>query len=120
MPTATVAARTTTMIRRRNMLLGPETLGVLLLVVAAVVARFDRRPPGAVLPVPVDRRAEAGLAERVLRRPAERPQLRVVERVAAVGACAVLDVAAERRVGAGQLEDPVRHLEGRQSVGEGR
>ena len=45
------------------------------------------------------------------RRPAERPQLRVVDRVAAIVARPVLDVADQGRVGAGQLEDAVGDLD---------
>ena len=51
------------------------------------------------------------LAERVLGRPAERPQLGVVDRVAAIVARAILDVADQAGVGAGQLEDAVGDLD---------
>src|SRR6185503_1319257 len=91
--------------------LGPKPLGVLLLVVAAVLAGPDRLPPGAVRRVPLDRLGQPALAEGVARRPAERAQLPVVERVTAVVSRAILDVADQRRVGPRQLEDPVGHLE---------
>ena len=87
-----------------------EPRGVLLVVVAAVVARLDRLPPVAVLAVPVDRRLEAAAVERVLRRPAERAQLRRVDGVAAVVAGAVRRRAApgrgSRRSGRGCGERP--------------
>ena len=70
---------------------------VLALVVLPVLAGLDRLPPVAVLAVPGDRLRQPGLAERVRRRPAERAQLGVVERVAAVVAGAVLDVPDECR-----------------------
>src|SRR4029079_17800542 len=72
--------------------LGPEPLGVLLLVVAAGLAGLDRLPPGAVRRVPLDRLGQPALAEGVARRPAERAELPVVERVAAVVPSTILDV----------------------------
>ena len=86
-----------------------EPLGVLLLVVRAVVAGLDRLPPVAVVAVPGDRLGQA-VRERARRRPAERPELRGVQRVAAIVPGAVLDVTDERLVGAGQLEDRPRQV----------
>src|SRR5581483_8322347 len=93
----------------RNVLREPR--GVLALVVLAILAGLDRLPPVAAGAVPVDRLRQAGLAERVPRRPSDRAQLGVVERVAAVVTGAVLDVADQARVGARQLDDPVRDLD---------
>src|SRR5581483_6569685 len=80
-----------------------EALAVLLLVVLLVLARLDRLPPGAVLAVPVDGRADA-VVEVHLRLPAERVQLRRVDRVAPVVAGPVVDAAQQRPIGARQLE----------------
>src|SRR4051794_24536147 len=88
-----------------------EPVGVLLGVVLAVLTGLDRLPPLAVLAVPLDRLREARRVERVLRRPAERPQLRRVDRVAAVVAGAVRHRPDEIRRGAGEVEDPRHHLE---------
>ena len=89
---------------------GAEALGVLLLVVRAELAGLDRLPPGAVVPVPGDRPLEA-VGQLLLRLPAERAQLRRVERVPPVVPRTVLDVADEPRIGAGQLDDPADELE---------
>ena len=64
----------------------------------------------AVGEVPGDRLGDA-LLERLLRLPAERAQLGRVERVAAVVAGAVLDVADQRLVGARQPEDVADDLD---------
>src|SRR5581483_10113755 len=90
--------------------LGSQPLGVLLPVVLAVLAGLDRLPPRAVVAIPLDGLGQA-VVERAPRRPAERPQLGVVQRVAAVVTRAGVDVADEARVGAGQLEDPLRDRE---------
>ena len=60
-----------------------QALGVLTAVVVQVLAGLDRLPPGPVRPVPLDRLREA-LLERLPRLPAQRAELRRVERVAAV------------------------------------
>src|SRR5205085_6128768 len=83
---------------------------VLPAVVVEVLARLDPLPPLAVRAVPLDGLGEAFL-ERPLALPAEPAQLRVVQRVAAVVTRPVVDVPDERRIGAGQLEDPFRHVE---------
>src|SRR6476659_1406908 len=57
-----------------------EPRTVLALVVLAVLAGLDRLPPGAVLPVPRDRRRET-LVEVLRRLPAEPAKLRAVERI---------------------------------------
>src|SRR6185436_16603720 len=88
----------------------PEPRGVLLLVVPLVVAGFDRLPPLAVLAVPVDRLLEPTRVERVLRRPAQVAQLGRVDRVAAVVAGPVRDMAYEIRAGARQVEDAANDL----------
>src|SRR5262245_20732128 len=115
--TAARAARTTRRTSRRIRAgvglsrLRLKALRVLLLVVAAVLAGLDGLPPGAVREISFHGLAQAALAERVPRRPPEAAELRVVERVAPVVARAVLDVADERQVGPGELEDPVGDLE---------
>ena len=83
---------------------------VLAPVVGEVLAGLERLPPcrgwrGTTRP---SRRARL---EVLLGPPAERVQLRRVERVAAVVARPVLDVADELVVGAGQLEDAPRDVE---------
>src|SRR5206468_12893814 len=81
-----------------------EPRRVLRVVVAPVLARLDRLPPGAVVAVPLDGLREAFL-EAPLGLPAELAQLRGVERVAAIVPGAILDVADQRGVGARELED---------------
>src|SRR5262249_16251970 len=88
-----------------------EPVGVLLLVIRAIRARLDGLPPAPVGRVPVDHGRQAALAEGVLRHPPESAELAVVHGVAAIVASTVLDVADQCRIGAGQLEDPVRHLD---------
>src|SRR5206468_2775226 len=78
---------------------------VLPAVVPQELAGLDRLPPVPVVAVPRD-----GLRQPVrevsLRRPPEPAQLRRVDRVAAVVTRTIGDVADERLVGPGQLEDP--------------
>src|SRR5207302_2524501 len=80
-------------------LLGEPRRVLLLVVRAEPPGALDRLPPVAVVAVPVDRRADA-LLPLPARLPAERSQLRRVERVAAVVSRAVLDVPDQRRVDA--------------------
>src|SRR3954454_18759580 len=89
---------------------GCEPRRVLALVVRAELARPDRLPPAAVLPVPVDRAAQA-LLERHARRPAERAQPARVEGVAAVVAGTVGHMLQKRRVDAELLDDRVSHVD---------
>src|SRR5262249_54609891 len=94
---------------RRELL--SETRGVLPLVeLAEPGGALDGLPPLAVVAVPVDRRPDPVLPA-ASRRPAERTELRGVQRVAAVVARTVLDVTDERAVGAEMLEHEVRQLD---------
>ena len=88
-----------------------EPVGVLAAVVLAVLARLERLPPVAPLRG-TTRRSSARPSSN--ERSGSQPRARSFEEssaVAPVVARAVVDVADERRVGAGQLEDPLRDLE---------
>src|ERR687891_806874 len=87
-----------------------EAVRVLALVVVEVLARLDLLPPGAVVAVPGDGLDER-LRELAARLPAERPQARGVDRVAAVVTGPVLDVPDERRAHTGQLDDAPHDVE---------
>src|SRR5206468_9231807 len=87
-----------------------EPRGVLSLVeLAETVGALDRLPPVAIVAVPVDRRPDAVLPLSP-RCPAERAQLRRVERVAAVVPGPVLDVSDQRRVGVEMIHDQAGEL----------
>src|SRR5437899_160135 len=81
-----------------------EAVRVLLPVVLGKLAGLDRLPPASVRAVPLDRLRQAFL-ERAPSPPAEPLELRGVERIAAVMAEPVVDVADEGWVGPGQLDD---------------
>src|SRR5439155_3731548 len=99
------------LLRRRH---GPAFIREARLVLPAVVVLplpgLDRLPPAAVLAIPGDGLPEPVL-EAPLRGPAERRELRAIERVAAVVAETVLDVPDEPGVGTGELQDPAGQLE---------
>src|SRR2546426_8179011 len=81
-----------------------SAVSVLLLVIRAELAGFERTPPGLVLTVPGHGRGQ-GFAERVARRPAEPAHLRGIERVAPVVSGPVLHGTDQRLGFAGQAED---------------
>ena len=95
-PSASATRRASTPSRR---------LAVVLLVVLAVLPRFDRLPPGAVLGVPGDGLRDAR-GEIRFRAPAERAQLRGVDGVAVIVAGAQSLDRADQRLG------PVRSARG--------
>src|SRR5687767_12338860 len=88
-----------------------ECLAVVPLVVLAVLAGADRRPPVLVVAVPVHR-ARQPVLEADLGLPAELvAELRRAERVALVVAGAVGHVLDQRLVTAGQIEDPAHDVD---------
>ena len=93
-----------------------QRAAVLALVVRAVVAGADRRPPVGVVPVPVHRPLEA-LVEAHLRLPAERADLLGAERVAAVVAGPVGDVLDQVVRRARERDDPPDDVEVDRLVG---
>src|SRR3954452_10144398 len=93
-----------------------QRLPVLALVVGAVFAGADRRPPLLVLAVPVHGPLDP-LVESDGRLPAERFEARRGQRVAAVVPGAVLDVFDQRLVAVGERQDPPDHLDVGQLVG---
>src|SRR5262249_1941526 len=71
---------------------------------------LDRPPPRLVLPVPADGGREPGV-EVLARRPAERRQLRRVERVAPIVARAIRHRCDERRRPPDERQNPVREID---------
>src|SRR3954463_14842253 len=87
-----------------------EPAPILALVILAVLARADRRPPPLVVAIPLDRLVQPlGYPPRGL--PAELAHLGAGERVTTVVARAVGHVLDQRLVTAGGGEDPSDHVD---------